>query len=209
MPTARRRYKLLQSAGVKQLTVFLSGEAGYGKTTRVRLLVHYWRSQGRRVLVCASTAKAARLLGGHTVHRAFKLRANGACGFLAAELDGTQHTPHWAWLYTRDIIVIDEISMLTAGALHGVNHALNHVMSLNASTSSRDLFGGKSMLVIGDLFQLPAVDRFRHCDQVPPPPLPPPAFALAATASLLPSSRRAPRCRCICRRCGPRSRTPS
>eukprot|EP00964_Phaeocystis_antarctica_P161447 scaffold133368_cov103-Phaeocystis_antarctica.AAC.2 len=29
------------------------------------------------------------------------------------------------------VIVIDEVSMLTAGALHGVNHALNHVMSFS------------------------------------------------------------------------------
>ena len=60
--------------------------------------------------------------------------------------------------------------MLTAGALHSVNHVLNHVMSHTASTESRFLFGQKSVLSVGDLFQLPAVERSRFNEQVLPPP---------------------------------------
>ena len=56
--------------------------------------------------------------------------------------------------------------MLTAGALHGVNHALNHVMSLTMSKESTVTFGAKSILAVGDLFQLPAVERFRFKEQV-------------------------------------------
>ena len=57
--------------------------------------------------------------------------------FTCCALDGEKHSPHWAWLYSRDIVVIDEISMLSASALHGVNHALNHVMSLSARHPAR------------------------------------------------------------------------
>jgi predicted ATP-dependent serine protease len=153
-------------AGDKQLLTFLSGEGGMGKSLLIRLLVQHWRSKGKRVLVCAASAKAARLIGGHTVHSAFKLRLNG--GFYETQLDGTEkHTKQWAWLFTRDIIIIDEISMLTAGALHGVNHALNHVMSLSMSKESNVTFGEKSILAVGDLFQLPAVERFRFKEQAP------------------------------------------
>ena len=114
-------FKLLKEAGHKQLLTFLSGEGGMGKSLLIRLLVQHWRSQGKRVLVCAASAKAARLIGGHTVHSAFQLRLNG--GFLETQLNRTEkHNKQWAWLFTRDIIIIDEISMLTAGALHGVNH---------------------------------------------------------------------------------------
>lgn len=56
--------------------------------------------------------------------------------------------------------------MLTAGALHGVNHALNHVMSLTMSAESEHIFGQKSVLAVGDLFQLPAVQRYRFKEQV-------------------------------------------
>jgi hypothetical protein len=140
-------YDLLKEAGDKQLLSFLSGEGGMGKSLLIRLLVQWWRSQGKRVLVCASTAKAARLIGGHTVHHAFKLGNKG--GFVTSRVDGEKHSPHWAWLYSRDIVVIDEISMLSASALHGVNHALNHVMSLAASATSREHFGLKSVLAVG------------------------------------------------------------
>jgi hypothetical protein len=140
-------YELLKDAGNKQLLSFLSGEGGMGESLLIRLLVQWWRSQGKRVLVCASTAKAARLIGGHTVHHAFKLGNKG--GFVSSRLDAEKHSPHWAWLYSRDIIVIDEISMLSASALHGVNHALSHVMSLAASATSRDHFGLKSVLAVG------------------------------------------------------------
>ena len=135
-----------------------------GKSLLIRLLVQHWRASGKRVLICASSAKAARLIGGHTVHSAFNLRQYG--GFYETQLNGSRkHCEQWAWLYTRDIIVIDEISMLTAGALHGVNHALNHIMSLSMSHISNISFGGKSILTVGDLFQLPAVERFRFNEQ--------------------------------------------
>ena len=159
-----KSYKLLKEAGHKQLLTFLSGEGGMGKSLLIRLLVQHWRSQGKRVLVCAASAKAARLIGGHTVHSAFQLRLNG--GFLETQLNRTEkHNKQWAWLFTRDIIIIDEISMLTAGALHGVNHALNHAMSLTLSKEAAVMFGGKSILAVGDLFQLPAVERFRFSEQ--------------------------------------------
>ena len=69
---------------------------------QIRLLVSHWRSEGLNVLVCAASAKAARLIGGHTVHSAFKLRLKG--GFYETQLDGgKKHTKHWAWLFTRDV----------------------------------------------------------------------------------------------------------
>ena len=136
-----------------------------GKSLLIRLLVQHWRADGKRVLVCSSSAKSAKLIDGHTVHSAFKLRDGG---FYETELKGSQkHCAQWAWLYTRDIIIIDEISMLTAGALHAVNHALNHVMSVTMSKESNVTFGNKSILAVGDLFQLPAVERFRFNEQAP------------------------------------------
>ena len=66
-----------------------------GKSTVINLLVQTWRSRGKRVIVTAASAKAARLIGGHTVHAAFKLRSSG--GFLRAQL-GTEH--HSSRLHT-------------------------------------------------------------------------------------------------------------
>ena len=60
-------------AGDKQLLTFLSGQGGTGKSTLIRLLTAYWRSEGLNVLLTGSSGKAARLIGGVTVHSAFAL----------------------------------------------------------------------------------------------------------------------------------------
>ena len=92
-------YTLLKdSAGSKQLLTFLSGEGGTGKSTLIRLLVQEWRSQGLRVRVCASSGKAARLIGGHTVHAAFMLHQDGF--FLRSSLR-LGSSVHRDWLSTE------------------------------------------------------------------------------------------------------------
>ena len=131
-------YTLLKdSAGSKQLLTFLSGEGGTGKSTLIRLLVQEWRSQGLRVRVCASSGKAARLIGGHTVHAAFMLHQDGF--FLRSSL--RLGSKHLAWLATSDIIIIDEISMLTADALDGVSQALKFAVSRGAGRRGYMVFG--------------------------------------------------------------------
>lgn len=49
----------LKHASARQIHAFLSGEGGMGKSTLINLLVQLWRSQGKRVIVTASSAKAA------------------------------------------------------------------------------------------------------------------------------------------------------
>jgi hypothetical protein len=79
-----------------------------------------------------------------------------------------KNTDHYIWLLTADIILIDEISMLTASALSGVDHALSFVMSNATSivSPSGGPFGCKSVVTLGDLYQLPAIEGIRFEDQV-------------------------------------------
>ena len=142
-------YERLKCAGTKQLLTFLSGQGGTGKSTLIRLLTQWWRSQGLRVLLTASSGKAARLIDGHTVHAAFKLHSTGF--FVRQGLEGAQGTRHFNFLATVDVVIIDEISMLPADCLNGVNSALNYVMT--RATTQRGLmsFGRKSVLAIGDV----------------------------------------------------------
>ena len=60
-------YQMLQASGERQLLSFLSGPGGTGKSTLIRLLTAFWRSRGFNVLLCGTSGKAARLIGGHTV----------------------------------------------------------------------------------------------------------------------------------------------
>jgi len=56
-------YDLLKDAPAhKALRIFLSGMGGTGKSVLIRLLVQHWRAAGLHVVVCAPTAKAARLV---------------------------------------------------------------------------------------------------------------------------------------------------
>ena len=148
----------------RQLLAFLSGQAGTGKTTLIRLLTQYWRSQGLRVLLTASSGKAARLIGGFTVHSAFKLHENGM--FLRSALEGAQGTAHFKKLATFDIIVIDEISMLTATAFTSVHLALNYIVTRSTTQRGHMVFGRKSVVAVGDLYQLPAVERIMYAEQI-------------------------------------------
>lgn len=64
-------YELLKAAGSKQLRAYIGGAGGTGKSTLIRLCTAYWQSQGLNVLLTATSGKAARLIGGHTVRDAF------------------------------------------------------------------------------------------------------------------------------------------
>jgi hypothetical protein len=83
-------YVLLQHAGEKQLITFLSGEGGVGKSTLTRLLVKWWKSQGLRVIVLASSAKARHCPPGHM------LRCTPACPLTSKMPAGSSaHIRHW------------------------------------------------------------------------------------------------------------------
>lgn len=157
-------YMRLRQAGKKQLLTFLSGQGGVGKSTIIELLVQEWRSRGLRVIVTASSGKAARLIGGWTVHKAFKLSSDGL--FQRAALEGQQASAHFAWLARADIVVIDEISMLTADAFDGVNEALGFAMKHATTMRGHCSFGMKSVLISGDLYQLPAIERLYFREQI-------------------------------------------
>ena len=163
-------FQLLQDAGKKQIRTFLSGEGGMGKSLLIRLLVNQWRSNGFNVVVTASTGKAAVLIDGLTCHSAFKLSKSG--WFQLALMEGKINDKHFQGLLTADIIIIDEVSMLTATALSGINSGLNYVASRGISTELDGIeFGGKSIVCVGDLYQLPAVQKYRVEEQIYKHPL--------------------------------------
>ena len=159
-------YEKMKTAGSKQLLVYLSGQGGTGKSTLIELLTLYWRSLGLRVLLTASSGKAARLIGGHTVHTAFKLHSTGF--FLRQGLEGAQGTRQFNYLATVDIVIIDEISMLSAECFNGINTALNYVVTRATAMRGLMSFGNKSIFAVGDVRSL---DPLPHSARSSPPDL--------------------------------------
>ena len=129
--------------------VFLTGKAGTGKTTFLRRLK---KISPKRLVVAAPTGVAAINAGGVTLHSFFQLP-------FGPFLPGSE-TVRRQYRFSKekidiirnlDLLVIDEISMVRADLLDGVDSVLRRYRRGNLP------FGGVQLLMIGDLFQLPPV----------------------------------------------------
>lgn len=132
--------------------VFLTGPPGAGKTYVLNQFVKRATRAGKTVAVTASTGIAATHIGGTTIHSWSGLGIRDQLG----SRDKQQLAGN-AKLVKRynacDVLVIDEVSML-----HG--HRLDIVNELcKLLRKSTEPFGGLQVILVGDLFQLPPVNR--------------------------------------------------
>ncbi|MCU0316628.1 MAG: DEAD/DEAH box helicase [Fimbriimonadaceae bacterium] len=127
---------------------FVTGKAGTGKSTVLRKFV---AESPLKKVVLAPTGIAAINVGGQTIHSFF--------GFPLGPLENTierthpprQGSPKWRIMRNLDCIVIDEISMVRADLLDAMDFSLRQVCARD------EPFGGKTILVFGDLWQLEPV----------------------------------------------------
>lgn len=155
-------------SGNEPLYHFVTGGAGTGKSTLIKamyqsLIRHYRKDAGPagkpEVLLVAPTGKAAHNIGGITAHHAFNLRFgtdNKSEKFTppAAEKLNTMRTD----LASLKVVIIDEISMMGYSTLQKIHLTLNVVYKNN---NENRMFGGRSVIVLGDFNQLqPVMDNF-------------------------------------------------
>ena len=139
------------------INVFVSGKAGTGKSFLIRLLQAYFTTINVSYVTCASTGIAASLIKGRTVHSTFRIYDDGTdnvtCG-----LDVSR--PVGRAVSLCKVIIIDEVTMIPRQVLEALDRGLRR---LAAQVNGRsDLpFGGKHILLFGDLAQVPAVVRAR------------------------------------------------
>lgn len=127
--------------------VFITGKAGTGKSTLLEYFRHHTR---KNVVVLAPTGVAALNIGGQTIHSFFRFKPDVTLDKIQKIVKDTRSN-----LYQKvDTVVIDEISMVRADLLDCVDKFLR----LNCPQKNL-LFGGKQMIFIGDLYQLPPVIR--------------------------------------------------
>ena len=122
---------------------FITGKAGTGKST---LLRHYANETQRRVALLAFTGIAAVNIQGQTIHSFFR--------FPPEPITREHiHESRFKELYRAlDTIVIDEVSMVRADLMGGIDQMLR----LNRGRPTEP-FGGVQMLLFGDVFQLQPV----------------------------------------------------
>ena len=143
----------------EQFFIFLSGGAGVGKSHVIKAIVQSILRIRRAlptehpdeiyVLVVAPTGKAAFNVRGMTIHSAFHIFLNQN-GNLMDLNPSTANTLRLKLLNVQ-LIIIDEISMVSNQMLFWVNQRLQQLFN-----TTQD-FGGKSLLVVGDFRQLPPV----------------------------------------------------
>ncbi len=131
--------------------VLLTGPAGSGKTYVLNEFIRRAKRSGKAVSVTATTGLAATHLGGNTIHAwsgigiADSLHPRWEDHLLKGRRDTIEST---------DVLVIDEISMLHDYRLDMVDEVARRVRR-----RPDEPFGGIQVILCGDFFQLPPVNR--------------------------------------------------
>lgn len=136
--------RLLESKPAIKPLIFVTGRAGTGKTT---LLKYFAKHTAQNAVVLATTGLAAINVHGQTVHSFFHLKPGNLL-----DLGVLRRLPRKT-VDNLDTLIIDEASMLRADLLDAIDHILQ------ISTHCDEPFGGKQLILFGDLFQLPPIEE--------------------------------------------------
>lgn len=138
-------------------SLFLTGKAGTGKSTFTRYICAHTK---KKFVVLAPTGIAAINAGGVTLHSFFKLPFHPLLPddtkYLPKHLKNTlkYNNEKRKIIKELDLIIIDEISMVRSDILDFIDKVLRVY-----SSNMREPFGGKQLLLVGDIYQLEPVIR--------------------------------------------------
>jgi ATP-dependent DNA helicase PIF1 len=138
-------YQLMENSSQNLL---ITGRAGTGKST---LLNYFRKNTAKKYIVLAPTGLAALQVGGNTIHSFF--------GFpLRMMVKNDPEIQLWGKgnlklkiIRKIDTLIIDEVSMLRADLMDAIDQFLR------INLASDIPFGGKQVILVGDIFQLPPV----------------------------------------------------
>ncbi len=145
----------LQIINYTRRSLFLTGKAGSGKST---LLKYICNTTKKKYVVLAPTGIAAINVGGVTLHSFFKIPFHpllpNDSRFSSRHIRETlkYNNEKKKLLRELELIIIDEISMVRADIIDFIDKILR-VYNRNM----REPFGGKQLLLVGDLYQLEPV----------------------------------------------------
>ena len=129
-------------------SIFLTGKAGTGKTTFLKMVVEQSR---KRPIVVAPTGVAAINAGGVTIHSFFQLPFSPYVPGAKVESKFDFSREKRKIIASIDLLIIDEISMGRADLLDAIDAVLRRFRD------HMQPFGGVQLLMIGDLAQLTPV----------------------------------------------------
>ncbi|MFC4268079.1 helix-turn-helix domain-containing protein [Polaribacter marinivivus] len=131
--------------------LFITGKAGTGKTT----FLHKIKNESlKRMVIVAPTGVAAINAKGVTIHSFFQMPFGPILPNQIANTSNAQRKfskTKIDIIKSLDLVIIDEISMVRADLLDGIDQVLRRYKNRN------QVFGGAQILMIGDLQQLAPV----------------------------------------------------
>jgi len=141
---------------LKHSNVFLTGGAGVGKSYITNEVISDYRKRGKQVVSLGSTGVSAVNIGGFTVHSFFVFGIAGNFDELATgdKRAKKRLSDLKKVLKATDLIIIDEISMVSTDLLDMIAYRLNNY----------GYFG--KVLFVGDFFQLPPVQKQNNRNDV-------------------------------------------
>ena len=131
-------------------SALLTGAAGTGKTYLLNTFIAQARKRGKKVSVTATTGLAATHLGGNTIH---SWSGIGVSDHLPNNFFERLSKTRCDVISKTDVLIIDEISMLHDFRLDMIDKVLRTVRENDQP------FGGIQLVMSGDFFQLPPVNR--------------------------------------------------
>lgn len=143
----------LQFINKTDRNIFVTGKAGTGKTTFLHKIK---RESLKRMVIVAPTGVAAINAKGVTIHSFFQMPFGPILPNQIANTSNAQRKFNKTKIdiiKSLDLIIIDEISMVRADLLDGIDQVMRRYKNRNK------IFGGAQVLMIGDLQQLAPVVR--------------------------------------------------
>lgn len=130
--------------------ILLTGQAGSGKTFVLNEFIKRAKADGKSIAVTATTGLAATHLGGSTIHAWSGIGVHDSL-----PNNFFDHLPKTRadTIKKADVLIIDEISMLHDYRLDVINQITRKVRKKS------EPFGGLQIILCGDFFQLPPVNR--------------------------------------------------
>lgn len=154
--------------------LFVTGEAGTGKTTFLKYLEKYLNDNTSDAVICAPTGVAALNAGGVTLHNLFSLPITDfikdviRCGDNSSKVaysyiiqdsnivssGNERYLRNYAILKKVEYIIIDEVSMIRPDIIDAIDKIMRVVKK-----EPKKSFGGACIIMFGDMYQLPPVMR--------------------------------------------------
>ncbi|MDP1689674.1 MAG: AAA family ATPase [bacterium] len=135
--------------------VYLTGEPGSGKTHTINEFIGWLRESGIEPSVTAATGIAATHVAGMTLHSWSGIGI--AESLTRADVDRIASKEHIAKrIQKAKVLIIEEISMLSSATFEMADAVCREVRRVDKP------FGGLTVILVGDFFQLPPVSRDRE-----------------------------------------------